>query len=262
MSAVEISVPARGGYGPSHFRALVMHLARREVDASHRMTVLGWTWPLARQLAQLGVLVFVFSHVFHSNRPHFAVFVFAGLMAWAWFAAGVSAATSSLISKRQLLFQPRFPAAVLPLVAVAVPLIDLLLALPVLVLMAALSGTLQWTIVFLPVAVAVEAVLMTGLGWLAASASVFFRDVPNIVAVGLILLFYLTPVFYEVPGRYESVLQLNPLTTILDGWRALLLGDPYPGLGRIAAVVGVSIVVAVAGFAVFRRLQDRFVDQL
>ena len=93
----------------------------------HRFTLLGWAWPVVRQLAQLAVLVFVFSTILDLGIDNFPVFVFSGLIAWSWFAGGVQQATASLIANRHLVFQSRFPVAVLPIVAVAVPFIDVLL---------------------------------------------------------------------------------------------------------------------------------------
>lgn len=244
---------------------LILHLTRRELDSSHRNTVLGWAWPLARQLAQLGVLVFVFSSILSLGIPHFAVFVFSGLVAFGWFSSGISAATQSLLGGRHLMLQPRFPGIVLPIVALAVPFVDLLLALPVLIAMAAGSGHLQPTVVLLPLVLAVQLVLMAGLAWLTAATTVYVRDVPQIVTVALTLTFYLTPVFYSVqriPSRYSWVLKANPLTDIVEAWRAVLLGSPFPGLVATAYVLVVSAVLAAAGYLYFRRHADRLVDHL
>lgn len=251
--------------GVRPFVELVTHLVRRNIDSSHRLTLLGWAWPLARQLAQLAALVFIFGSVLDLGIEHFPVFVFSGLVAWSWFSGGVTAATSSLLDQRHLIFQPRFPRLVLPIVAVSVPLVDVLLALPVLIVLAAFELGIEWTIVLLPLLVALQLALMSGLAWLLAAASVFSRDVPNLVAVALQILFYMTPVFYSlraVPDQYASILSLNPMTVLVEGWRAALLGDPWPSVGRFAYVLGLSVALCVVGCAVFRRLSRRFVDAL
>jgi lipopolysaccharide transport system permease protein len=249
----------------ARLRHLTLHLAKRELDVTHRMTALGWAWPLVRQLALLGVLVFVFSNVLDLGIDNYATFVFTGLIAWSWFATGITSATSSLVGQRHLLFQGRFPAAVLPVVALTVPLLDVLLALPVLLVLVATSHGLPWTIAFVPLLIVLQFVLMAGLAWMSAAASVFFRDVPNVVGVALLLLFYLTPVFYglrDLPGEFQQLLQLNPLTTIVEAYRAALLGDPAPGTGRLAAVLGASVLAAMVGYVLFNRVEHRFVDYL
>jgi lipopolysaccharide transport system permease protein len=259
------ALPVAAGASVARLRHLTLHLAKRELDVTHRMTVLGWAWPLVRQLALLGVLVFIFSNVLELGIDHYATFVFTGLVAWSWFATGITSATSSLVGQRHLLFQSRFPAVVLPVVALAVPLLDVLLALPVLLVLVATSHGLPWTIALVPLLIALQFTLMAGLAWMTAALSVFFRDVPNLVGVGLLLLFYLTPVFYglrNLPDRFQWVLHLNPLTTIVESYRAALLGDPAPGLLRLGAVLLFSVLVAAVGFVSFHRVEHRFVDYL
>jgi lipopolysaccharide transport system permease protein len=244
----------------------VIHLARREVSVSHRFTLLGWAWPLARTLAQLGVLVFVFSNVLDLGIRNFPVFVFSGLVAWSWFSSALSAGTSSLLTQRHLVFQPGFPAYVLPVVAVAVPLVDVLVALPVLLLMVAVSGGVPASAAFLPVLLAVQLLLSCGIAWLTAAATVHLRDVRNVVGVGLTLLFYVTPVFYDrqasVPERYHWLLQLNPLTTLIEGWRTVLLEGRLPPVGPFALLAAVSAGLALGSYALFRRVQPGLIDEL
>jgi lipopolysaccharide transport system permease protein len=244
---------------------LIIHLARRELESAHRFTILGWAWPLARQLVQLVVLVFVFSSVLDLGVANFPAFVFSGLVAWSWFASGVGAASTTLLNQRHLVFQPRLPAAVLPIVAVAVPLIDVVMAFPVLLLVLAVSGSLSWTAIFFPLMLVVQFVLMCGIAWLTAGGSVYLRDLPNIVSLSLTLLFYLTPVFYSlrsVPDNLEWVLKLNPMTTVLEADRALLLGSPFPNIAHLAGVVVFSILLAAIGYRTFQRLEPGFVDEL
>jgi len=271
------AVPARSaadgvGLRPAHRRPLssaalweiVTRLARRQLESKHSLTLLGWLWPLARQLAQLGVLVFVFSKVFHQdNIENFPVFVFVGLIAWTWFSTGLGDAATSVAAQRHLVLQSRVPSAAIPLVAVVVPLVDVLIALPVLLLMLMLSNELHWTLLLVPLLIPVQALLMAGIAWLTSAAAVYFRDVPNVVYLGLTLLFYMTPVFYASdtwPERYRWVLEINPLATVIGCYRALLLDDPWPHAWLIGVVVAGSGVAAVLGFLFFRRLEPRFAD--
>ena len=245
--------------------SLALHLARRELASRNRFTVLGWLWPLARQLAQLGVLLFVFTRLVDLDIDDYAPFLFAGLVAWTWFSQGLSDATLSLVAHRHLVFRPRCPAAVLPVVAVGVGLIDALIALPVLLAFAIAAGHLGPSLLFLPVLAAIQFVLTCGIGWLASAAGVWFRDVRHLVALALVLLFYMTPVFYDpdrVPEDYEWIVWLNPLTPLVEGYRDVLLGEQLPGAGPILAVTAVSLGLAALGFWVFQRLRPNFADEL
>ncbi len=244
---------------------LVVHLARRQLESTHRFTLLGWLWPLVRQLAQLVVLVFLFSKVLDLGIENFGIFVFAGLLVWTWFAAGVGSATVVLLADRHLVFSPGFPAIVLPLVAVAVPLVDALAVIPVLVVMLGFEGELHATALLLPFLLVIEFALIAGVALLTSAAHVYFRDVQNIVNVGLLLLFYLTPVFYglkNVPERFQWLLGINPLTPLVSTVRAVLLEGRLPAVGDLAFVVSVSAAMLALGLWVFTRLEPGFVDEL
>lgn len=248
-----------------HLRDVVVHISLSEVAAAHRFTILGAAWPLARQLAQLGVLVFVFSSVVDLGIRDYPAFIFVGLLVWSWFSAGVAAATGAVLDRPHLVFQPAFPDAMLPLVAIVVALVDLLLALPLLLVVVAVAGDLRPAAILTLPLLAVQALLMAGIGWLCGAITVYLRDVRNIVTVGLLMLFYVTPVFYDasrVPEGARWLLYLNPLTTLVEAQRAIFMRGPAPSALALVLVTLASLAVAAVGMLVFRRLQGGFVDEL
>jgi lipopolysaccharide transport system permease protein len=263
--------PVRATICPLHARdwrraiELVAHLAGREVAATHRYTLLGAGWPLVRLLAQWGVLVFVFTKLVNVSIGDYPLFVLTGLVTWSWFSTGTIAGTSSIVGKPHLVFQPRLPNSVLPPVSVAVPLLDVLVAMPIVLIVVVTTTSLHWAILFLPVLIAVQFVLMTGLTWIASAATVYLRDVRNLVEVVLTLLFYVTPVFYDlhrIPNHIRQFLYINPMATLVDGWRRILVNGQLPNAGRLLAVAGASCVLAAVGLLAFRRLERNFVDEL
>ena len=248
-----------------HLTDLVLHLVRRQVDAQHRLTLFGWLWPLVRQLAQLAVLVFLFAKVIDLGIDDYALFVFSGLIAWSWFSSGLADATRSLVANRHLVFTPRFPDLALPLVAAAAPLVDLLLVLPILLVVLALDARLEVEVLLLIPILAAQLVFLSGVGMAAAALNVFFRDTVYIVGIVLLVLFYLTPVFFglrNVPDRFEWVLELNPMTHFVLAVRAVLFDGALPELTSVLVIAAVAPLTALAGFLLFRRLQPSFVDAL
>ena len=107
---------------------------------------------------------------------------------------------------------------------------------------------------------------MAGIAWLAAAANVFMRDVENVIGVGLTLVFYCTPVFYSiasVPERYQTLLRLNPMTTLVESYRGVLMGTEFPSARRLAVGdASPAPLLALAGWLLFRRAEPRFVDEL
>jgi lipopolysaccharide transport system permease protein len=261
-SAVRAGRPARG---IRQLADLVVHLARRQLDSQHRFTVLGWTWPLSRQIVQLAVFVFLFSKILDLGIEGYGLFLFTGLLVWTWFSAGLMDATKSLESGRHLVFSPRFPDVALPLVAVAAPIVDLLMALPLLLLLLAIDGRLgPWALLF-PVLLVPLFAFTAGLGMLASAANVFFRDVANIVSLTLFTLFYATPIFFglrNVPERFQWVMHVNPMTAHVNAARAVLFDGRAPAVRDLLIIGLLSPATMIAGYLVFRALQPRFVDEL
>lgn len=244
---------------------LVTHLAGRRLKSMHRLTLLGWLWPLARQLVQLAVLVFLFSHVLKLHIQDYPLFVFSGLIVWNWFQSGLLMAASSFIADRHLVFSPRLPNGVLPLAAIVVPLVDTLMALPVLIVALAVTGHLHPTILLLIPLLIVLFVLIGGLGLLVATLNVFIRDIENIVGVGLILLFYLTPVFYapaSIPASFKWVEVVNPMAAAVSAARAVTLTGTLPTAAQVASVLIGTGLAAVLGTLVYRRLDGDIIDEL
>jgi lipopolysaccharide transport system permease protein len=253
------------GAGRIQLAELVVHLARRQLESQHRFTVLGWLWPVLRQLAQLAVLVFLFSSVLDLGIDDYPLFVFAGLLSWSWFQAAVTAGTTALLDHRHLLMNPGCPAIALPLVAVAVPLVDTLLALPVLLVMLIVEGPIEATLLLLPLVLALQFLLTAGIVLLTSVANVYVRDVQSVVGVALLALFYLTPVFYglkQVPDRFHILLDLNPVARLVTMVREVVLEGRLPSAGSVLYVLGIGVVLAAAGAWTFRRVAPDIPDQL
>ncbi len=244
---------------------LVRHLASRELRSSHRRTALGWTWPLAIQLIQLAVLSFVFGRVLPLGIEDYPTFVFCGLVFWSWFRGALTGAVTSVTGNEALVLEPRMPRLLLPLVAVAVATFDLLVALPVLLVLVAIVGDVHATWALLPALLAIQAVLMTGIGFIVAASQVFVRDVEQALGAVLLILFYMTPVFYPldtVPDGYRWIFDINPISGLIDAYRAILLDGVMPDVARAGGMAGASIVTLAAGLVLFRRLEPRFIDEL
>jgi lipopolysaccharide transport system permease protein len=244
---------------------LGLHLARREVRRQHADTLLGWFWPLARQLLQWVVLVAAFHVVLDLGIEHYPVFIFVGLVQWFWFSTALANATGSIHQARHFLLQPRFPVLVLPVAAVVAPAFDALAAVPIMLLMVELGPGLQATTPLLLVVFAAQLVLVWGAGWLLAPIGVFLRDLPHVVAAGLLTLFYLTPVFYPLDRAPESIrswLELNPIGALIEQQRRVLIDGRAPDWLVLGAVVAGGLVLAALGAWLTRRTRPYFLEQL
>jgi ABC-type polysaccharide/polyol phosphate export permease len=245
---------------------LVDHLARREFSLRYHNSTLGVLWFLAVPLAQLGILVFLFQRVIPLGIEAYPAFVFSALLPWSWFTASVSTAGGLFVGNRDLVRHPGFAPAILVIVNALSNLAPFVLSLPI------LFGLLGWygrapgvSLLFLPVLIAIQGVLIVGLGLGIATLNVFYRDVQHLVTVGLMLLFYVTPVFYrthEVSEGLRWIFRLNPVAVLVECYRAVFFLGTVPAAGPVLAAAASSAGICAIAYWVYRAHRHDLVDAL
>jgi lipopolysaccharide transport system permease protein len=256
---------ARTGDG-RHAYDLVVHLVSREFQLRYRRAVFGWLWAIAQPLLRFAVFAYVFTEIIPvGNIPDYPAFLFIGIVVWTWFASGVLSATNSVVVRPDLLLRPRVPRVVAPLVAVLTDMLDFLAALPIIAVFLLFSDGISIYAIGLPVLMALQLVLILGIGLALCSANVYFRDVRLFTEVALMLGFYLTPVFYPRTALPDSVAffyDWNPVARLLSAYRAILIYHRMPDNGTVAFVAVVSAVALASGLLIYRRACKNFVDEL
>lgn len=208
-------------------RWLVIELVRRELKLRYRGTWLGFLWTMLNPLIMMVVYTLVFSAFLRLGIPKFPAFLLCGLLPWMmWFTESVTSGTNCLVNHAGFLKDAVFPSEVLPVVPVAVGMMNYLFSLPLLLLLLLVFHVpLKATLLALPVVMAVQFVFTLGLVYLTATYNVFFRDLSYLVNHLLLALIFLTPIMYDfsvIPARFHWILKLNPLTIIIDSYRNML----------------------------------------
>ncbi|HLH73665.1 MAG TPA: ABC transporter permease [Chloroflexota bacterium] len=247
-------------------RELVSTLALRDVRARYQQSILGVYWTVLNPLATAAVFTVVFSLIAQVpvGVTPYAVFVFCGLVPWNFFANSLNNATGSLVGMAGLLTKVAFPREILPLAAIAARLVDLLISFGVLlVIMLWYRVPFHWTIVLLPIPIVIELAFLIGLGLLLSAANLFYRDVSQLLGVILSLWIFLTPVVYpieRVPRRLREIIELNPLTPVVSGFRQLAIDGQFPEAGPLIISALVSLVTLGLGYAIFKWLEPLFAE--
>ena len=250
----------------TYLRDLLRELVVRDMKLRYKRSVLGIVWSLLNPLFQMLVFIFLSRRVLSLDIPNYPAFVFTGVLAWSWFQSAVITTTGAITGNRELVKRPGFPTAILPVVTVTANLIHFLLALPVPLLFLVLGGgRLTSAILTLPFVIMLQFLLILGLGYLVATVNVTFRDTQHLLGVFLMLLFYLTPVFYDasvVSGGYQTFYRLNPMFHLITAYRAILIQGNLPDLRALLALGILVGVLLWLGHTVFTRASYRFVEEL
>jgi len=265
------------------FRGLLATLVVRELKARYRGSVLGFLWSLVTPLILLAVYTFVFSFIFQprlSGADPYPLFLMSGLFSWIWIATSLQEGTVSLTASAGLIRKAVFPVEVLPIVSVFANLVHLVLALPVLAAGMSLGRYLGfpvggWAALAFPAVIVLQVVLLGGMSLGLAALNVHFKDVKDIVANLLALLFYLTPVIYTLEGISfpdegwaqvlgglvtQFVRWCNPFTPFTEATQEVLFRGAWPDPSLWLHMVLWAAGSWIVGVWFFDRLRDSLVE--
>ncbi|MEP0980868.1 ABC transporter permease [Leptolyngbya sp. AS-A5] len=253
---------------------LLKTLVQRDLEARYKGSVLGNAWAILHQLAQLLVYTYLFSIVLKvklslrglpTNEFTFGLWLFAGLIPWTAFVAGLSGAVGSVIGQPNLIKKVVFPLALLPLVPICTALVESSFGMMLLITFMAISAkTIHSTVWLLPVVLLPQLLFTAGLGYLFAGLTVFLRDIPQTIAVLLSLWFYVTPIVYPaslIPEAWRFwVFWFNPMTAIVEVYRDVFLVGEMKHWHELGVLWAIAVVAFALGFGVYRRLRPAFAD--
>lgn len=243
------------------YRELALTLAAREVRVRFKHTLLGFGWAIAMPLSLMLVFTFVFARVasVQTGGVPYALFALIGLVPWQLHANIINGAARSLSDNSNLVTKVYFAREVLPLSVVLSALLDFAIASTLVAALMAHYRVLPGaSIVFLPLVFAVQLCLGVALALLLSALNLLYRDVQFILQVGLTLWMFASSTIYPIPhsGSMAWLAWVNPMTPILDGYRAALLGGELPPALSVAA--GVSALLLVVCWRWFRRVERLF----
>jgi lipopolysaccharide transport system permease protein len=248
-------------------RELLFFLIWRDVKVRYKQTLLGILWVIVQPLFTVIVFTAVFSRLARipSDGVPYFLFSYAGLVPWTFFANAVTNSGQSLVGNANLITKVYFPRLLIPAASVGASVLDMLISLAVLIGLALLygGGLLTWRMLLLPALVGLAVTLALGVGLLSAALNLRYRDVRFVLPFLIQLWMFASPVIYPssiVPDGWRRALMLNPLTGIIEGFRAALYGGKDFDWPALAAATVIACALLVFSAYVFRRMERSFAD--
>lgn len=256
-------------------RDLLNQLVRRNIEGRYKGTMMGLIWMVATPLVMLVVYTFVFSVVFKArwavtglgdSKAVFALILFCGMTVFNIFSESVNGSVGIVSGNPNYVKKVVFPLELLPVSAV---------------LSACFFGLIWLGILFLGIVLFLHKICLTavclplifiplvfsscGISWFVASLGVFVRDLAHLVGIILLVLYFMTPIFYSVemvPESIRSILLLNPLTSIVQSARQVLMYNQWPDWRMLGMVTILSMVIFQLGYFWFMKTKRGFADVL
>ena len=221
------------------YRELFYILSWRDLKVRYKQTIIGVVWSVLRPLLTMAIFTFIFKNVAKFEAPagvSYPVLVFAGLLPWQFFAAGLTEASNSLIGNERLISKVYFPRMIIPAASVITSLLDFFISLVLMFgLMLLFKNVPSINLIFLPVFILMAFFASFGIGLWLTALNVKYRDfkhvVPFLVQIGL----YLSPVGFLsqtakeiIPEKFQLLYYLNPMAGVIDGFRWCFFGEKTP----------------------------------
>ncbi len=246
-------------------RELLYFLTWRDIKVRYKQTLMGAAWVIIQPLCTMLIITLVFHRLagFDAGGIAYPLFAYAGLLLWTFFANAVGNSTASLVQNTSLITKVYFPRLFIPAAATGAGLVDLAVASVILLgLGIYYQVPLTWQLVLLPAFVAQLVLLALGVGLLISALTVKYRDLRHVLPFLLQFWFFASPIVYplsKTQGKLYWLLTVNPVTGIVEGFRAALVGQALP-LAPIAVSVALTLIVLLCALYVFRRLEATFAD--
>ena len=262
-----------GGPGPvAALKALIDHrdlfwtLTRHRIRVRYKQSVLGLAWAILQPVALMLIFTLAFGRIARvpSEGIPYPLFAYTGLLTWSFLSTGLSSVTHSIVAHAQLITKVYFPREILPLTYIAAALFDWCVGSMVLAaLLAFYDHPATWTALYALPIVALLAGFVTGAGFLLAALQVRFRDVGLAIPLIIYLWLFATPIAYPlsaVPASYRSWFLLNPMTGIVESFRAAVIRGSAPDPAVLVIPVLATLVLLPLAYGFFKRTEATMAD--
>ncbi len=251
-----------------NYHDLLINLVRREIASRYKQSILGYFWVVLNPLFQMLVMTIVFSKIMRISIPGvpYFLFLYVGLLPWAFFTNALSSSMGNLVGMGSLIKKVYFPREIIILATLLAKVVDLFLASLIFVFFMIIFNqpTNIWLdLLMVPTIFAIQFIFTFGIALFISAFNLFYRDVQYLMNLILTLWFYLTPVIYPteiVPEKLRFLFSLNPMSVLINAYRQTILGGQLPNLPHLTVALLVSLIVLIIGWGIFKKLEGRFAD--
>lgn len=248
------------------YRELLRTSVKKEIRGKYKGAWLGVLWSYLNPILMLIVYSFVFTKIMKIDIENYSMFLFTAFIPWTFFTTSISQGSLSTVSNGNLMKKVYFPREIIPISSVTANAINFMIS--TIIVLAALLVTnigLSYNLLFFPLILLIQYILTLGITFITSSLIVYARDLEHIISVFLMALFYATPIVYSldmIPKEYSFLFKLNPMASIIQGYRDILFYKKSPDLKSLIVVALISIIIFIIGHFVFKKLEKNFVEEL
>ncbi|MDL2246087.1 ABC transporter permease [Methanobrevibacter sp. OttesenSCG-928-K11] len=247
----------------SKYSFLLTELVKRDISGKYKDSTLGLFWSFLNPLLSMIVLTIVFSTIFGRTIENFPVYLLSGKLIFDLFANATQGAMNSIKGNAEIIKKIYVPKYMFGIGIICSEFINFLISLIVLVLvMVVTQAPFHLALIYSPIPIFFVLILTTGVSLILATLTTFFTDIKYLYGVLIMLLSFMTPLFYPIeiiPAEFRLAFDLNPLYAGVASFRAIILDGTFPPTEPLLYLIITSILSLIIGVFVFYKYQDKFV---
>jgi lipopolysaccharide transport system permease protein len=248
------------------YRELFYFFVWRDIKIRYKQTVLGALWAIIQPFFTMIVFTIFFGKFakMPSEGVPYPVFSYSALVPWTFFSGAVAYSGNSLVGNSNLLTKVYFPRFAIPASAALSGILDFFIASIILFgIMIYYQIPLSWNLLYWPFLVIPMILLALGLGMIFSSLNVKYRDIKYTIPFMIQIWLFVTPIIYPIsilPEKYRGLAYLNPITGVIEAFRATVIPDKYVDFGMLSYSILVSLLAFILGLIYFRKTEKEFAD--
>ena len=251
------------------YRELLKTNVKKEIRGKYKGSLLGVLWSFINPLLQVVVYAIIFPYLMRGTSEHYLVYLITGIIPWTFFITSVNQGMTTVRANAGIIKKVYFPREILPISVVLSQLVNFLISCIIIVVFCVGDGVgLSWHIILLPVITLIFSMFTLGLAFGLGAINVYIKDTEYIIQFMLNMLFYGTPIIYQLDlfagssSILYKLINLNPLTHIIMSYRDIFLYHQLPNMKALGLVALISVAVLVIGYLIFKNLQKGFAEEL
>ncbi len=248
------------------YRELLKTNVKKEIRGKYKNSFLGVIWSFLNPLLQIIVYAVVFQVILKNPKENYAIFLCCGLIPWTFFSSAITRSAFTMIENGNIIKKVYFPREILPISIVTSETVNFMISTIIILGFVVFGGIgISKYIIFYPLVLLAQYVLLIGIALIVSSISVYVRDLQHLIGVAMQLLFYATPIVYSaetIPENFKWILNINPMTYIINGYRDIFYNQQMLDIVPLLILIAISAVICIIGYIIFNKLQKGFAEQL
>ena len=249
-----------------NYREFLKTNVKKDIRGKYKGSFLGVLWSFINPLLMALVYAIVFPFILKNNQDNYVTFIVIAILPWNYFTTAISQGTFCVLGNADVIKKVYFPREILPISTATSGLVNFFISVPIILIFLICSGIgFSWNILWLPFIALIQYVLTLGIIMITSAIDVYIRDAEYIINFFVTMLFYATPVLYSTslfPHKYRWLLYLNPMTSIINGYRDIFYYKRIPNFKMLIPIFILSLILLIVGITIFNKLKKGFAEEV